>query len=91
MIVTHPVLPVDFVHADHITVGCIDCHHNFNDETGTGDCYFCHKNDPAVASRMQSMFHEFCRGCHLEKAQAGEDGGPLRVCSDCHRENDGFM
>ena len=91
MIIASPLLPVDFIHADHIDAGCIECHHNFNDDTGQGTCFNCHKTDPEVAADIQSMFHDFCRGCHLEKAVAGEDGGPVRVCGQCHRPNDAFM
>ena len=29
-----PILPMTFAHADHPTENCIDCHHNYNDDTG---------------------------------------------------------
>ena len=91
MLVVSPQLPVDFVHSDHIDVGCLECHHNFNDDTGQGECYRCHKTDLSIAADMQTMFHELCRGCHVERSLAGEESGPVRVCGQCHRPNDAFM
>lgn len=79
-----PMLPVAFEHADHRSVRCVDCHHNFTDRTGTGTCYLCHKQDPAIAADMQAMFHTLCRGCHVELAAEGRPAGPLRRCAACH-------
>lgn len=79
-----PLLPVAFEHADHRTVGCRDCHHNFVDDTGDGLCYDCHKRDAALAVRIERDFHGLCRGCHLELAAAGAAHGPLRRCGVCH-------
>ena len=91
MTVNREVLPVDFVHADHTSVGCVDCHHNYVDDTGQGFCYACHKEHEDIAAETEQMFHDFCRGCHVEKAIDGEDGGPPRVCGQCHHPNDAFM
>lgn len=91
MTVDREVLAVDFVHADHTSVGCIDCHHNYTDDTGQGFCYACHKEHEKIAAETEEMFHELCRDCHVEKAIEGEDGGPVRVCGQCHRPNDAFM
>jgi hypothetical protein len=79
-----PLLPVAFLHDDHTSVGCIACHHNFVDSTGTGSCYACHKFDPELALSMQSMFHGLCRDCHREQVEAGRNTGPMRRCSTCH-------
>lgn len=79
-----PLLPVAFVHADHISVNCVDCHHDFNDESGLGTCFACHKSEPELVLNMQEHFHNFCRGCHVEKRLEEEKGGPLRRCGDCH-------
>lgn len=83
-----PLLPVAFDHNDHSNENCTECHHNFVDDTGEGICYVCHKNDETLALDMQDAFHDFCRGCHIEKRLADEDGGPLRRCSQCHNSED---
>ncbi len=79
-----PMLPVNFAHMDHKSVSCIDCHHNFNDSTGLGLCFECHKTDPAIAALIEEQFHDLCRNCHLEKQALAEDGGPTRQCFACH-------
>jgi hypothetical protein len=79
-----PMLEVTFAHLDHRTVNCIDCHHNFVDDTGQGLCFDCHKTDPAVNALIETQFHDLCRGCHMEQQRNGEDGGPVRQCIDCH-------
>ncbi len=90
-IVRHEMLPVDFLHVDHNGVGCADCHHNFIDSTGMGDCYRCHKSDESLAPVMQETFHRLCRDCHVTEARLGNESGPVRACDQCHRENDAFM
>ena len=44
-------LPLTFAHADHRSVNCIDCHHNFADTTGQGLCLACHRNPPCRQRR----------------------------------------
>ena len=83
-IAERPQLPVAFEHIDHNTEPCANCHHNFVDDTGGGACYNCHKLKPELALEMERMFHDFCRGCHVQKRAQGEDSGPLRQCSLCH-------
>ena len=85
-IVAKPMLPVAFVHADHTTINCVECHHDYVDDSGLGTCYACHKADPELARNMQQHYHDLCRGCHVEKRHEEEKGGPLRVCSDCHHD-----
>ena len=80
-----PPLPMKFAHVDHAGQRCVDCHHNYEDDTGQGLCIDCHYRDPELAAVMQQQFHDLCRGCHLDKALAGEDHGPLRHCVDCHQ------
>ena len=79
-----PMLPLTFAHLDHRSVNCVDCHHNFLDDTGQGLCFDCHKTDPTVNALMEEQFHTLCRNCHVEKQQQGEDAGPTRQCIDCH-------
>jgi len=79
-----PPLPVAFAHGDHTSVNCVECHHNFADGTGNDLCYACHKRHPEIAADTQAIFHAFCRGCHVERALAQEQTGPLRRCRDCH-------
>jgi len=86
MIRAHDLLPVAFEHLDHTDEKCVVCHHNYQDDTGFDSCYSCHKHDASVALEIESMFHDFCRNCHIDKALAGEASGPFRVCSECHHE-----
>lgn len=79
-----PLLPVAFEHIDHNEQPCADCHHNYVDDTGGGACYNCHKLTPELAPEMESMFHHFCRGCHVEKRMHAQESGALRQCSLCH-------
>lgn len=79
-----PMLEVTFAHIDHRAVNCVDCHHNFVDDTGQGLCFDCHKTDPAVNALIEDQFHDLCRGCHQDHQRLGEDGGPVRQCIDCH-------
>ncbi len=79
-----PLLPVNFEHADHTDTACAQCHHNFLDDTGGGTCYNCHKYAEDIAADMQSLFHDFCFGCHVQKRIAGDDAGPMRACGGCH-------
>jgi len=83
-IIERPQLPVAFEHFDHSTWACAECHHNFVDDTGGGACYNCHKLVPELAPEMERMFHDFCRGCHVQTRAHGDDSGPLRQCSLCH-------
>jgi hypothetical protein len=80
-----PLLPLTFAHADHGEVNCTRCHHEFVDATPRGPCIECHKQDPALARRIEADFHGLCRGCHLERQLAGLDSGPTRACSACHQ------
>ena len=81
---SRPLLSVRFDHADHTATSCVACHHNFADSTGPGSCYSCHKYTDDIALEIESMFHNFCRDCHVERKSYGEDAGPLRQCSHCH-------
>jgi hypothetical protein len=83
-----PLLPLAFAHADHQTVNCVGCHHEFVDATPRGPCLECHKTDRTVAARIEPLFHELCLGCHVERQRAGEDGGPVRRCAACHTADD---
>jgi len=83
-----PMLAVTFAHADHTTVSCVVCHHNFIDRTGPGLCFDCHKNDPSVNALIEDQFHDLCRGCHVERQSAGEEAGPTRRCDSCHTADD---
>ncbi len=83
-----PMLEVTFAHIDHRAVNCVECHHNFVDDTGQGLCFDCHKTDPAVNALIEVQFHDLCRGCHLDHQRSGEDGGPVRQCIDCHTADD---
>ena len=78
------ILPMTFAHMDHVTVSCVECHHNYVDDTGNGPCMHCHVTDVTVAPLLEDQFHTLCRGCHEDHAGAGEAGGPPRQCAACH-------
>jgi Class III cytochrome C family len=85
---TRPLLPLTFAHVDHRTVNCITCHHNFVDASGQGLCIDCHKTDAKVRLSIETIFHTFCRNCHVAKRADGDDAGPVRRCADCHTADD---
>jgi len=87
MIRESEILPVAFEHQDHTEVTCVNCHHNYQDDTGYDSCYSCHKHDETVALEIESMFHDFCYACHIDKALLGEVSGPFRVCAECHNDS----
>jgi hypothetical protein len=88
MIDSRPLLPLAFAHADHREVNCITCHHNYVDDTGGGLCIDCHKTNVDIRARIEPMFHDLCRDCHVEKQAQGDDAGPVRRCVDCHTADD---
>ena len=85
-----PQLDVAFEHIHHQPVACAECHHNWVDGTGSGTCYLCHKSDPAINRQMEEMFHSLCRSCHVRTRGEGDESGPLRECSLCHRPDPGY-
>ena len=81
------LLPVSFPHEKHTTVGCVLCHHNFTDKTGTGSCLDCHRSRrPDLATSAEATFHTFCRDCHVQLAAATDKHGPTRDCAACHHK-----
>ncbi len=83
-----PILPMTFAHLSHVNENCLDCHHNYQDDTGNGFCMNCHVTDEDVWPLLEAQFHDLCRGCHEDKQLAGEEGGPTRVCIECHVSED---
>jgi len=77
-------LPMTFAHQDHAEQQCVECHHNYIDDTGQGLCMICHQTDPRVSHLMRDQFHDLCMGCHQENREKGEKAGPLRRCVACH-------
>lgn len=82
------LLPMSFAHIDHREQNCIECHHDFADDSGNGLCIDCHKRDPALDPLIEAQFHDLCRGCHIEQRSLGHDAGPTRACIDCHHTED---
>ncbi|HJP50073.1 MAG: cytochrome c3 family protein [Pseudomonadales bacterium] len=83
-----PILPMTFAHKTHKSENCLDCHHNYSDDTGGGPCMNCHVSDQEVWPLLETQFHDLCRGCHEDKQLAGEEGGPTRVCIECHLDEE---
>lgn len=42
-----------------------------------------HESDPAGSVREERVAHALCINCHLERAQRGDEAGPV-YCSQCH-------
>ena len=90
MIHEAPLLPLYFNHDDHLKVSCLECHHEFVDETRQGDCIGCHKRSVELRREIEEDFHDLCRDCHIQLTAEGEDTGPVRGCFDCHQPDDRF-
>lgn len=83
------------LHARHAAVfpdDCAKCHHVWDEaskklvhrENTEEACRGCH-GDAAVdkSPSLRDAVHQDCVGCHLERADHGEDTGPTR-CEGCH-------
>src|SRR5690349_18614748 len=83
-----PMLPTRFDHRFHTSVACTTCHHNFVERNlGPKRCLSCHKDwSTTEARRIDTVFHDFCTGCHRTRAAAGEKAGPVKGCAACHIE-----
>lgn len=79
-----PILPMSFAHRDHTLVSCVECHHNYNDDTGHKPCMNCHVTDPELWQVFEQQFHDLCRGCHETERADGHSSGPPRQCIACH-------
>jgi hypothetical protein len=80
------LLPLDFPHVRHTSVGCLVCHHNYVDRRGSDGCLSCHRSArPDLLLGAEARFHGFCMQCHLDKARSQARAGPVRACSTCHR------
>jgi hypothetical protein len=79
-----PILPMSFAHQDHAREQCVECHHNYADDTGSGLCMNCHVSDEELWPVLETQYHDLCMGCHVRKSAHGEDGGPPRQCIICH-------
>ena len=82
------ILPMNFAHIDHQATNCVDCHHNYVDDTGNGLCMGCHVSDAELFAELEDQFHTLCRDCHVEEDITGQPTGPTRQCTDCHIEDD---
>lgn len=82
------ILPMHFAHVDHRSVNCIECHHNYLDDTGDGPCMFCHVTSQELWPLLEDQFHSLCRGCHIDRAARGDGDRPPRQCIRCHLGDD---
>ncbi len=87
---TMPVLPMTFLHEDHVTSNCVTCHHEFQDGRRQKPCMTCHVTDPEVMPLLEAQFHDLCRTCHATEHAAGRPAGPTRRCISCHMPDDHF-
>ncbi|HKF98240.1 MAG TPA: cytochrome c3 family protein, partial [Steroidobacteraceae bacterium] len=78
-------LPVSFPHDKHRAVNCLQCHHNFTDQTGTDSCISCHRSSRvAIRVGAEARFHDFCLGCHRDPPGYLAGHGPVTGCNTCH-------
>lgn len=84
-----PSIPMTFAHESHKQQQCIDCHHNYVDNTGRSLlCMVCHLSKKEITYKLEDQFHELCMGCHRRKQLEGQkDHGPIRQCKACHTED----
>lgn len=54
-------LGLAFAHADHQTVNCVGCHHEFVDATPRGPCLDCHETDRTVAAHRTALARALSR------------------------------
>ena len=79
-------LPLNFDHARHTAVNCLECHHNYTDGTGMGTCVQCHRTPRAdLPAGVEATFHEFCLRCHRSPPAALCKHGPVSGCEACHQ------
>jgi hypothetical protein len=89
--------PVHFSHAahvDHYGVGCVECHHDYENGVNVwkaGDdvlaCNECHESGAGDGGmlRLKMAYHENCRGCHKEEPSI-ESSVPYNRCNVCHEK-----
>ncbi len=82
-----PILPMTFAHRDHTDTQCIDCHHNYVDNTGVDSCMSCHVSNAEVWPLFEQQFHALCMDCHQDLARQGKPSGPVRQCQACHLQD----
>jgi hypothetical protein len=83
------------IHARHDQIypeKCGTCHHVYNEaekkleyKKGAEDsCHSCHgARDEGKNLSLTNASHTSCVGCHLQRSQAGQKGGPIH-CVGCH-------
>ena len=78
-------LVLGFPHDKHRAVNCIECHHNYVDQTGKDSCISCHRARRAdLKMGAEARFHGFCLGCHREPPASLTRHGPIAGCKTCH-------
>jgi len=78
-------LVLGFPHDTHRAVNCIQCHHNFTDQSGQDSCISCHRSGRAVIQvGAEARFHDFCLGCHRDPPAYVTGHGPVTGCGTCH-------
>ncbi|MCD6353832.1 MAG: cytochrome c3 family protein [Proteobacteria bacterium] len=66
------------MHSTEYDIGCIDCHHYYEEGEGMPlSCIECHYKDGDNYSRAEA-FHSQCLDCHKE-----QETGPVK-CGECH-------
>ena len=82
-------IPMTFSHKSHKQQQCIDCHHNYVDNTGRSQlCMGCHLSTVELTYKLEDQFHQLCMGCHREKQLEGnKEHGPVRQCKMCHTKD----
>jgi predicted CXXCH cytochrome family protein len=78
-------LALSFPHEKHRAVNCLQCHHNFTDQTGADSCISCHRSNRAeIRVSAEARFHDFCLGCHRDPPAQFTHHGPVTGCDACH-------
>jgi hypothetical protein len=85
-------LPLDFPHAKHVAINCLECHHNYEEGDFSNTCVACHRSARTdLKMPAEPRFHGYCLECHRHpEAHHGADRpfdhhGPVAGCVVCHR------
>lgn len=75
-----PTGTVHFNHPAHGGATCAQCHHQ-RQTNGQYTCRKCHEGDA-----RRDVLHKLCTDCHLTAKRQAKPAGPVKLCSQCHRQ-----
>jgi len=86
VLVRHAMIPLDFPHAKHVPINCLECHHNYEEGDFSNTCVACHRSSRTdLKMGAEARFHGFCLDCHRHPDAKFERHGPVAGCTVCHQ------